>query len=135
MVDANTASDGDLDYALALVLAARRGWRAPPGQPDYLSEAREVAAAILAKEVVALPGGALLLTPGNWHDPGPPYLFNPSYFSPAAYRLFAQISASHTSAIQIPPAPLVQRGVRSPPLKKGDLGGFEVFSGKACDCY
>ena len=91
VLDANTASDGDLDYALALVLAARRGWRAPPGQPDYLSEAREVAAAILAKEVVVLPGGTLLLTPGNWHEPGPPYLCNPSYCSPAAYRLFAQI--------------------------------------------
>ena len=31
VLDANTASDGDLDYALALALAARRGWRAPTG--------------------------------------------------------------------------------------------------------
>jgi endoglucanase len=88
VVDANSATDGDLDYALALVLAAKKGWRAPPNLPDYRDEARRVQAAILAKEVVALPEGELLLTPGNWHEPTPPYLVNPSYFSPAAYRLF-----------------------------------------------
>ena len=89
--DANTASDGDLDYVLALVLAARRGWRPPPDLPDYLEEARQVMAAILAKEVVTLPDGQVLLTPGNWHESAPPYLVNPSYFSPAAYRLCAAI--------------------------------------------
>ena len=99
VLDANSATDGDLDYALALVLAHRLGWRAPPGLPDYLEEARRVQADILAKEVVALPGGELLLTPGNWHEPQPPYLVNPSYFSPAAYRLFAPISgAKHRPA-------------------------------------
>ena len=92
VLDANSATDGDLDYALALVLAARKGWRAPPGLPDYREEARRVQADILAKEVVALPGGDLLLTPGNWHELKPPYLVNPSYFSPAAYRLFASVS-------------------------------------------
>jgi endo-1,4-beta-D-glucanase Y len=165
VLDANTASDGDLDYALALVLAARRGWRAPPGQPDYLAEARQVAASILTQEVAALPDGTLILTPGNWHEAGPPYLLNPSYFSPAAYRLFRRIFAAkriveqppsavfhqtggpsvapvphrlnvHESSIayacgfEIPPAPLFQRGGQSPPLKKGDLGGFEVFQAK-----
>jgi endoglucanase len=88
VLDANSATDGDLDYALALVLAHRLGWRAPPGLPDYQGEARRVQADILAKEVVALPEGDLLLTPGNWHELKPPYLLNPSYFSPAAYRLF-----------------------------------------------
>ncbi len=88
VLDANSAADADLDYALALVLAGRKGWRAPPGLPGYREEARRVQAAILAKEVVALPDGQLLLTPGNWHEPAPPYLVNPSYFSPAAYRIF-----------------------------------------------
>ena len=90
VLDANSATDGDLDYALALVLAHRRGWRAPPNLPDYREEARRVQADILAKEVVALPEGDVLLTPGNWHELKPPYLVNPSYFSPAAYRLFAK---------------------------------------------
>jgi endo-1,4-beta-D-glucanase Y len=90
VLDANSATDGDLDYALALVLAHRLGWRAPPSLPDYREEARRVQADILAKEVVTLPEGEVLLTPGNWHELKPPYLVNPSYFSPAAYRLFAQ---------------------------------------------
>jgi endo-1,4-beta-D-glucanase Y len=90
VLDANSATDGDLDYALALVLADRRGWRAPPNLPDFWEETRRVQAAILAREVVALPNGELILTPGNWHARQPPYLVNPSYFSPAAYRLFAQ---------------------------------------------
>jgi endo-1,4-beta-D-glucanase Y len=88
--DANTAADADVDYALALLLAARRNWRAPPGTPAYQEEARQLLADILAQEVVSLPDGQLLLTPGNWHEAGPPYLVNPSYFSPAAYQLFAR---------------------------------------------
>jgi endoglucanase len=98
VLDANSATDGDLDYALALVLAHRRGWRAPPNLPDYREEARRVQADILAKEVVALPGGDVLLTPGNWHELKPPYLVNPSYFSPAAYRLFASPLAQRQGA-------------------------------------
>ena len=104
VLDANTASDGDLDYALALMLASRRGWRAPPDLPDYRAQAREVLAAILEKEVVARPGGASLLTPGNWHEAGPPYLLNPSYFSPAAYRLFGEVDAGPVGAVLEPPA-------------------------------
>ncbi len=92
VLDANSATDGDLDYALALILASRKGWRAPEGLPDYRAEALKVQAAILAKEVVALPDGELLLTAGNWHEPAPPYLVNPSYFSPAAYRLFEKLT-------------------------------------------
>ena len=93
VLDWNTATDGDLDYALALVLAARRGWRPPPALPDYQEEARGVLKGIFNLEIVRLPQGELLLTPGNWHEQRPPYLVNPSYFSPAAYRLFAQIPA------------------------------------------
>jgi endoglucanase len=109
VLDANSATDGDLDYALALVLAHRLEWRAPGGLPDYLEEARRVQGDILAKEVVALPGGETLLTPGNWHEPQPPCLVNPSYFSPAAYRLFASASgaAEPLGAVRAPPRPAV----------------------------
>jgi endoglucanase len=113
VLDANSATDGDLDYALALVLAHRLGWRAPAGLPDYREEALRVQAAILAKEVVTLPGGELLLTPGNWHELAPPYLVNPSYFSPAAYRLFAYSSgAPDRQGSTIPVG-----AVREPPLQ------------------
>jgi len=90
VLDWNTASDADLDYALALLLASRRGWPPPPGFPDYLREARQVAKDILDKEVVEMPGGGLYLAPGNWRAEAPPYLLNPSYFFPAAYRCFLQ---------------------------------------------
>lgn len=86
VLDWNTAADGNLDYALALILAHRRGWR-PASGPDYLTRVKEVAADILALEVVRLPGGEPVLTPGNWHEAVPPYVINPSYFSPAVYRL------------------------------------------------
>ena len=55
VLDANSATDGDLDYALALVLAHRLGWRAPPNLPDYLEEARRVQADILKKRVTLRP--------------------------------------------------------------------------------
>jgi endoglucanase len=114
VLDANSATDGDLDYALALVLAHRLGWRAPPGLPDYPEEARRVQADILAREVVALPGGDLLLTPGNWHEPKPPYLVNPSYFSPAAYRLFERFASGGDQ-----PGNRADAGpVRAPPLPR-----------------
>ncbi|MDI6852280.1 MAG: glycosyl hydrolase family 8 [Deltaproteobacteria bacterium] len=89
VLDWNTASDADLDYALALWLASRRGWRPPPSCPDYASEARAAAQDILNKEVVRLPDRGLLLAPGNWHESAPPFLINSSYFFPPAYRLFA----------------------------------------------
>jgi endoglucanase len=116
VLDANSATDGDLDYALALVLAQRLGWRAPAGLPDYRDEARRVQADIMAKEVVALPGGEVLLTPGNWHEPQPPYLLNPSYFSPAAYRLFS--STPESAGQQGDTGPV--GAVRAPPLHAKD---------------
>jgi endoglucanase len=90
VVDWNTAADADIDYAMALWLASRRGWKPDPPWPDYASEARAVAHDILAKEVVRLPAGDLLLAPGNWHEFETPYLLNPSYFFPAAYHLFGK---------------------------------------------
>ena len=113
VLDANSATDGDLDYALALVLAHRLGWRAPPNLPDYREEARRVQADILAKEVVTLPEGDVLLTPGNWHELAPPYLVNPSYFSPAAYRC---LRSSAQAASRRP----AEGGDQSPPT------GWEV---------
>ena len=114
VLDWNTASDGDLDYALALLLASRQGWRAPPGLPDYLTEARQVVADILAKEVVELPSGTLLLAPGNWHAQTPPYLLNPSYFFPAAYRVFAQVGFdARWGRLHADAYPFLQRLTRS----------------------
>jgi endo-1,4-beta-D-glucanase Y len=130
VLDANSAADGDLDYALALVLAARKGWRAPSGLPDYREEALKVQAAMLAKEMVTLPDGQLLLTPGNWHEPAPPYLVNPSYFSPAAYRLFEKLATggdqprhrADVGAVRAPPLQM-EIGVTTDRSRWGRLRG------------
>jgi len=96
VLDENTATDADLDYALALTLAGRRGWRGPPGLPGYMEEGRRVQADILKLETVTLANGEHLLSPGNWQGPQPPFLVNLSYFSPGAYRLLAQVHAEST---------------------------------------
>ena len=85
-LDANTASDGDLDYALALAAGGPAGLAAAAGPAGLSGRGPGGADRHSGKEVVALPDGARLLTPGNWHEAAPPYLLNPSYFSPAAYR-------------------------------------------------
>jgi endoglucanase len=123
VLDANSATDADLDYALALLLAHRQGWRPPAGLPAYLEESRRVNQAILNKVVVHLPNGEPLITPGNWHEPAPPYLINPSYFSPAAYRLFAQANPGPGAAAG---KGLPKEGAPSPsPLMREGRGGGE----------
>lgn len=92
VLDWNSASDADLDYALSLILAHRKWGRASPGLPDYLVKARAVLKDILDKETVTDPWGRLWITPGSWIKPGLPLLLNPSYFSPAWYRLFYQLT-------------------------------------------
>jgi endoglucanase len=124
VLDWNTAADADLDYAMALWLAARRGWQAPAPWPEYAAEARAVARDILEKEVVRLPNGDLLLTPGNWHEFEPSYLINPSYFSPAAYQLFGRAGLDHRwPALHQAVYPLLARLTR----KVGDMAGVGLF--------
>jgi endoglucanase len=91
ILDWNAASDADLDYALALFLAAEK-WcgQTPDRCADYADKARAVAADILALETLELQNGELLLLP--WPEEKPSatgrYEINPSYFSPGHYALF-----------------------------------------------
>jgi endoglucanase len=124
VLDWNTAADADLDYAMALWLAARRGWRAPAPWPAYAAEARAVARDILDKEMVRLPDGDLMLTPGNWHELEPAYLLNPSYFSPAAYHLFGEAGLDpRWPALHRDAYPVLARLTR----KVGDMAGVGLF--------
>ena len=88
-LDANFATDADIDAALALILAARR-W----GCPAYLEAARVKLADIWNYSTVELPDGSRQLLPGPqdafWPQPDR-LILNPSYFSPYAYRVFAQV--------------------------------------------
>ena len=92
VLDWNAASDADLDYALALLLAAGLWKENPPtGLTAYREKALAVAADVMRKEVRELPGGRLVLVPWPVTDAEGTdgrTLVNPSYFSPAHYRAF-----------------------------------------------
>jgi endoglucanase len=92
VLDANSASDADLDYAAALLLAHRRWQRPSIPLPDYLAQARLVLAGILAGETCRDARGGLWLLPGDWPECRQSLLLNPSYFSPGWYRLFFQVT-------------------------------------------
>ena len=82
----NGATDGDLDAALALVMAYKQ-W----GNASYLSDAQAMASAIYGHEVDA----SKLLKPGDaWND-----VKNPSYFSAAALAAFKNVSTSDWSSV------------------------------------
>ncbi|EKE05206.1 MAG: hypothetical protein ACD_19C00399G0001, partial [uncultured bacterium] len=87
--DSATASDADEDIALALLFAHKR-W----GDTSYLSAAKEIINDIWKQEVVKVNGHFYLISgTGAERDDG--YLVNPSYVSPATYRIFAQVDTKH----------------------------------------
>lgn len=92
LLDANSATDANLDYALALILAQRKWGKPSVPLPPYLDQAKLVLQDILAKETCRDPWGRLWLTPGDWSPCQQPLLLNPSYFSPAWYQLFFDIT-------------------------------------------
>jgi endoglucanase len=91
ILDRNFASDADVDAITALILAGRR-WN----RPDYLRLAQTKLRALWALSVVPV-GNQRYLLPGPreaFQQPNK-LLLNPSYFSPAAFRLFAQVDRAH----------------------------------------
>lgn len=90
--DVNSAADADEDIAAALVFAATK-WE----NKIYLDKAREIISAIWEKEVHETNGRLVLLPSDNQSDFIKPagIIINPSYFSPAWYRVFAKIDPKH----------------------------------------
>ncbi|WP_228038275.1 glycosyl hydrolase family 8 [Nodosilinea sp. LEGE 06152] len=92
-LDANFATDADIDAATALILAARR-WSCP----QYLEDARALLADIWEHGTVELPDGTRQLIPGPAEafrlEPDQ-VILNPSYFAPASFRLFAEVDRDH----------------------------------------
>ncbi|MBB5216315.1 cellulose synthase complex periplasmic endoglucanase BcsZ [Parapusillimonas granuli] len=76
VLDANSASDGDLWFAYAL-LEAGRLW----SRPDYTRSAHALLRLIEAQEVLDVPGLGRMLLPGKegFVTPGKEWRFNPSY--------------------------------------------------------
>lgn len=87
--DYTTASDADEDIALALLFAGKR-WNSP----YHIEEAKKIINDIWKYEVVQV-DNRLYLTAGTNLMRNGGYLANPSYFSPATYRIFAQVDPDH----------------------------------------
>lgn len=82
----NTASDGDSDIALSLVLAASR-WQ----QASYLEEAKKIIPQIWEQEVITVNGTHYLAANDIEKFSQADAVINPSYLSPYAYRIFAKV--------------------------------------------
>jgi endoglucanase len=91
-LDVNFASDADIDTIHALILADRR-WQ----RPEYLKLAQAKLPDLWLRSTITddqqrrhlLPGPAVAFRQGDR------VTLNPSYFAPYAYRLFAQVDATH----------------------------------------
>lgn len=91
--DSANATDADEDIALALIFASQQF-----DNPQYLEDARVILKDIWSKNVITINGTYYLLPMENTlaaHPGG--YLLNPSYFSPAHYRIFAQVDTDRTT--------------------------------------
>lgn len=89
-LDSNWAADADIDIATALILASK-AWN----NPVYLTEAKEIVQDIWWQEIVQLNTGRYVVLAGPWAVEGNIVTLNPSYLSPAAFHLFAEIDPKH----------------------------------------
>lgn len=89
VTDPAYAADADQDIALALILA-HQTWQ----NPTYLTQAQEVLSALWQYQVVSYAENYYLIA-GNWANKSHELVLNPSYLSPASYRIFAQIDPAH----------------------------------------
>ncbi len=81
----NSATDADVDIALALILASRR-WQ----QTEYLNDAKPLLADIWKIETATASGKRYLIA-GDWAENENELVLNPSYFSPYAFRIFDEV--------------------------------------------
>lgn len=85
----NSASDADIDIALALYLASIR-WN----QPRYREIALTIIEDIWRQEVIIINGKPVLASNNVEKDNPDQIIVNPSYFAPYAFRKFAQLDTS-----------------------------------------
>ncbi len=83
----NTAADADCDIALALLMASQRWHKA-----NYKHDAISIIQSIWNVEVVKINGLYYLAADNIEKTAATPYIVvNPSYFSPASYRIFDKV--------------------------------------------
>ncbi len=101
--DISAATDADLDIATSLILAAKKLEAVDPGLANtYRTWALKVANSVWDYLIMGNCNSGYLVCSGNsamWYppakDPELDGIFNLSYFSPVAYRLFATIDPAH----------------------------------------
>lgn len=86
----NTASDGDVDIALALLMAYMR-WN----NSDYLYDSKPIIGNIWEKEVVLVNGKPVLASNDIERNNQESIIVNPSYLAPYAYKIFAKVDPAH----------------------------------------
>ncbi|MES2953741.1 MAG: glycosyl hydrolase family 8 [Patescibacteria group bacterium] len=86
----HTASDADIDIALALLFAHNR-WHGDA----YLSSAKAIIRDIWREEVVLIGGRPYLASNNVEKESLSRIVVNPSYFAPYAYREFARVDLEH----------------------------------------
>lgn len=114
----NSASDADTDIALALILAGRRwnDWR-------YIADAQVLLDDIWKINTDTAAGKRYLIA-GNWAKNNTDIVVNPSYFSPYAWRIFAEVDKKHDWTSLLDPAyELLQKSSQSP-LDKSMASGL-----------
>lgn len=95
-IDANFASDADIDAAVALILAARR-WNCPA----YADLAQDKLKDLWKLSTIKVKGKRYLLPGPNesFRQAKDLVVLNPSYFAPYAFRLFDQIDRRNWSRL------------------------------------
>lgn len=78
-VVSGSATDADIDAAVALIMASKQ-W----GQESYLTDAKNLISWMKSNDFM---GSKLIRAGSNWDGN-----FNPSYVSPAAFKLFGQVT-------------------------------------------
>jgi endo-1,4-beta-D-glucanase Y len=82
----NTASDGDVEIAFALLMAYHR-WN----DNHYLAVSQSIIRSIWDEEVVQVDGKPVLVADDIERNSKTDVVVDPSYFDPAAFKVFAQI--------------------------------------------
>lgn len=86
----NSAADAESDIAVSLLFAYHR-WK----DVAYLNEAKAIISDIWDKEVVQVNGKPVLAADDLETNAPSTIVVNPSYFSPYAYRMFAEVDKDH----------------------------------------
>jgi len=88
--DTSTAPDADQDIALALLFASKQ-W----GEDRYLEDAKRMMADLWSETVVNYAGNPYLVAGDDWANTQDSLIINPSYLSPAYYRIFESVSPQY----------------------------------------